>query len=67
MNRTYFKISIEKCLNQTINDNCASNEAIEKVVNDIVFTMYYLQDFVEFNKLDNLGKSPIKTIDEFHS
>ena len=44
---------------------CASQDAVKKLLGQLMATMYFIDEKVEFKR--NLGGSPLKTIDAFHS
>jgi len=49
------------------NTECKSKEAIALLLDKIMVTMWYVDERVEFNDPSNLGGSPMKSIDVFHS
>ena len=51
--------------NKTLDpDDCADPEDIKYLLDKIYFTMYVVEDNVEFN---DVGKDPFYTNDKFHS
>ena len=67
--RVSFSMEIHKCGAHKGNapDYCQNDEAIRKLFDKLYFTLFYLEEMVEFGVLNNFGKRPTTVQEKFHS
>ena len=46
---------------------CREDLAVDRILNKIFFTVYYIDENVEFGNPLNIGKNPVAATDTFHS
>lgn len=61
--RISFAIIIIKCEGE----GCKTDEEITTMLENIYFTMYYLQEEVAFSNIENYGSRPLIIKEKFHS
>tara|TARA_B110000285_G_C14934631_1_gene518970 strand:+ start:147 stop:434 length:288 start_codon:yes stop_codon:yes gene_type:complete len=63
--RISFSIQAVNCDNST--EDCQEFSIIEKFFDNMFFTVYVLEENIEFGDVANIGKKPLSTTDTFHS
>ena len=64
--RKSFAVEIIKCT-PDIRDDCKPHADIQKVVDEIYFTFYYLEEYIQWNEGNEMLERPITTRDVYHS
>ena len=64
--RTSFQVEIVKC-NADMNQTCKNDKALEKVLDLVYFTVFTLDEQIDFGDPEKFGKRPVQTFDKFHS
>ena len=62
--RISFSISINKCVNST-SQVCEPDEKIEEMLHSMFFTIYTIQETINFHNGSNYGGNPIVVSDKF--
>ena len=57
--RTSFSIDITTCNTLQVKRGCKSDKDIERLLNSLVFTSYFVMEGIDFENPDNLGKRPV--------
>ena len=68
--RDSFALFITKCRNEEFNlydSTCKDDTVIDSVLKHLMFTVYYLEENIEFGNADNYGQRPMVINDLFHS
>lgn len=63
--RVSFSMEVHLCDANVPSNECASNSEMELVVKQLFFTMYLLEETIELDSKDNLGKRPTMIKDVF--
>ena len=64
--RAYTAVKVRKCSEEIDNVKCASDPQIEKLLDQLVFTMYFTTGVAVLGETKNYGKNPIKPTDQFY-
>ena len=59
-------MKIRKCNSKIDNVVCESDEKIQKLLDKLVFTIYFITGVAELGKPQNYNKNPIKPSDKFY-
>ena len=64
--RAYTALKIRKCNSKIDNVVCESDKKIQKLLDKLVFTIYFITGVAELGKPQNYNKNPIKPSDKFY-
>lgn len=64
--RISFSVEIVKC-NPEFSQTCKSDETVQKFLDVVYFTMYNIEEVVDFKNNHKVGSRPVRTTNKFHS
>ena len=64
--RVSYSVEIVKC-NPEVDKDCKNDALAEKLLSQIFFTLYNIEELVDFKNPEKLKGRPIRTQDSFHS
>jgi len=63
--RVSFSVEIVKC-NEEEGETCKNKELVSKLLNSMYFTMYNIEETIDFKDPDKMMERPVRTLNKFH-